>query len=418
MYQRTVLPNGIRIITEYMPYLRSVTLGAWFEVGSRHEDGDEWGLSHFIEHMMFKGNAKYSARDIAEIMDQRGGYFNAFTGKEHTCYYFKVLDEHFSVASELLQEMLLRSLFSPEDVVKERNVVLEELYMYEDTPEELVHDLFTEALWPKASLGRSIIGSEATINGFSQEMIHNYLQKHYTADRLVIASAGNIPHERVVEEFAAAFSLLPQGKRPQLEGPNVKRRQQMFHAKDIEQVHLCLGGPALSRHDDRRYALYLLDTILGGGVSSLLFQELREERGLVYNTYSFNTLYHDVGSYGIYAGFSSQNWNAVWDILSGLFRDLPKLITTDVLDRAKGQLKGSLVLSLESTSNRMTRLAKGELDSGRIVPPEEVMVAIEQVGYERIMELAQTIYDPEDWSWVGLGPKLRVEEDVPCQRIC
>lgn len=418
MFQRTVLSNGIRIVTEYMPYLRSVTLGAWFEVGSRNERPAEWGISHFIEHMMFKGTQKYSAREIAEMMDQRGGYFNAFTGKEHTCYYFKVLDEHYKVASELLQEMLLRSLFSEDDVKKERNVVLEELNMYEDTPEELVHDLFSEVLWPKDPLGRNIIGSEATIHGFTREMILAYLAEHYTADRLVIASAGNISHEQVVEEFAAAFGVLPSGQNSNFDQVYHQRGQQMFHDKEIEQVHLCLGGPALSRHDDRRYALYLLDTMLGGGVSSLLFQELREERGLVYNTYSFSSLYHDAGSYGVYAGFSPQHWTAVWDILRELFNSLAKSITPDVLERTKGQLKGSLMLSLESTSSRMTRLAKGELDSGRIITPEEVMGHIEQVGYEQIMELAKVMYNPAEWSWVALGPKQDIQEDIPCRKIC
>lgn len=418
MYQKTVLPNGIRIVTEYMPYLRSVTLGAWFEVGSRHEEPHEWGMSHFIEHMMFKGTQKYSARDIAEMMDQRGGYLNAFTGKEHTCYYFKVLDEHYSIASELLQQMLLHSLFAPADVAKERNVVLEELNMYEDSPEELVHDLFSDILWPQDTLGKSILGSMETIGNFSSEMIRRFLTKHYTADRLVIASAGNICHEKVVEEFSAAFSSVPRGFASVLGKAKHQRRNQIFQDKDTEQVHLCIGGSALSRHDVRRYALYLLDTMIGGGVSSLLFQELREERGLVYNTYSFNSLYHDVGSYGVYAGFSPQHWAEVWDVVCTLFKDMPKLITSDSLERAKGQLKGSLMLSLESTSNRMTRLAKGEMDQGRIITPEEVINQIDDVMYGDLMDLAQLVYNPQEWSWVGLGPRDLIEEDVLCRKIC
>lgn len=418
MYQRTVLPNGIRIITEYMPYLRSVTLGAWLEVGSRHEELPEWGLSHFIEHMLFKGTEKYSARDIAEVMDQRGGYLNAFTGKEQTCYYFKVLDEHYDIAAELLQEMLLHSLFSSGDVVKERNVVLEELSMYEDSPEELVHDLFASALWPEDSLGRNIIGTTESINGFSPELIRTYMGKHYTADRLVIASAGNISHAQVVDTFAASLGVLPSGSKPFLHRAHYGSGSGYFQDKDIEQVHLCLGGPALCRHDPRRYALNLLDTMIGGGVSSLLFQELREERGLVYNTYSFTSLYDEAGAYGIYAGFNPQQWGQVWDVLQDLFKGIPTLITPEMVERAKGQSKGSLMLSLESTSNRMTRLIKGEIDEGRITTLEETMNRIEQVTFEDLMELATLVYDPEKWSWVGLGPRDLIEEDVPCQAIC
>lgn len=418
MYQRTVLPNGIRIITEYLPYLRSVTLGAWYEVGSRHEEEHEWGLSHFIEHMMFKGTEKYSAKQIAEVMDQRGGYLNAFTGKEQTCYYFKVLDEHFSTASELLEQMLLHSLFSPSDVQKEKNVVLEELSMYEDSPEELVHDLFFAKLWPDDPLGRNIIGSTSSVATFSPATISDYLAKHYTADRLVIASAGNISHEQVVETFGAAFASLPRGSRPLLSSAESRSGQEYFQDKDIEQVHLCLGGPALCRHDKRRYALGLLDTMIGGGVSSLLFQELREERGLVYNTYSFTSLHDDAGSYGIYAGFNPQHWDQVWDVLGDLFTGLPHLITPETLERAKGQMKGSLVLSLESTSNRMTRLIKGEMDEGRITTPEETMQQIEQVTYEELMELARIVYDPSKWSWVGLGPRHLIKETIPCKKTC
>lgn len=411
MYQRTVLPNGIRIITEYIPYIRSVTLGAWFEVGSRHETQHEWGISHFIEHMMFKGTRNYSARDIAEAMDKRGGYLNAFTGKEQTCYYFKVLDEHYGTASELLQQMLLYSLFSPADVAKEKNVVLEELRMYEDSPEELVHDLFANILWPEDPLGRNIIGSHETISGFTPEMIREYMKKHYTGDRLVIASAGNISHKQVVDTFGAAFDFLPQGSMPQLAKANHRSQQGCFQDKDIEQVHLCLGGPALCRHDQRRYALSLLDTMIGGGVSSLLFQELREERGLVYNTYSFTSLFDDAGAYGVYAGFGPQNWAQVWDVLYKLFQGIPKLITPEMLERAKGQMKGSLVLSLESTSNRMTRLVKGEMDEGGITTTEETMSHIDQVKYEDLMELARLVYNPQNWSWVGLGPRNLIKEE-------
>lgn len=418
MYQRTVLPNGVRIITEHVPYLRSVTLGAWFEAGSRHEKPHQWGIAHFIEHMMFKGTANHSAREIAEIIDQRGGDLNAFTGKEQTCYYFKILDEHFAVAADLLQDMLLNSLFAPVDVDKEKNVVLEELNMYEDSPEEVVHDLFAAQIWPHDPLGKSILGSEATIAEFSPAVIREYLTSHYTSERLVIACVGNITHSEVVDKFGPALSRLPEGTNREVLKPRHELAGACFQDKDIEQVHLCLGGPALSRLDERKYALHLLDTMLGGGVSSLLFQELREERGLVYNTYSFTSLYSDVGYYGIYAGFRPQNWGQVWDVLTDLFKNVAELFTPEMLERAKGQMKSGLLLSLESTSNRMFRLAKGEMDRSRVLAPPEVMEKIDQVQYAELVELAKAIYNPDHWTWVGLGPSELVREDATWKRIC
>ena len=219
MYQKTVLPNGIRIVTEYLPHVRSAALGAWFEVGSRQEEPEEWGLSHFVEHMMFKGTSTHSAREIAEIMDQRGGQLNAFTEREQTCYYFKVLDEHFSTAAGLLQDMLLNSLFLPADVEKEKGVIMEELRMYEDSPEDFVHDLFFHVLWPGDPLGRSILGSEETIQACTPQRLREYVAKHYTADRLVIACAGNVRHEEVVESFARAFARLPRRNPPLASDP-------------------------------------------------------------------------------------------------------------------------------------------------------------------------------------------------------
>jgi len=417
MYQRTVLSNGIRIVTEYIPHLHSVTLGAWFEVGSRHELPEEWGVSHFIEHLMFKGNKKYSAREIAEIMDNHGGYLNAFTGKEETCYYFKALDEDFTMAADVLGEMLLHSLFSYDDLIKEKNVVLEEIGMYEDSPEDLAHDLFEEAFWADHALGRRILGSPGSVGKFTKEQICLYLEKHYTTDRLVIASAGNIPHERVVKEFAERFSDLPRGQKHPLESPIKNGRRGLFHNKNLEQVHLCLGNSTFARNDKRRHMLNLLDTIIGGGVSSLLFQELREERGLVYNTYSFNSSYEDVGLCGIYAGFSPHNWSKVWDVICSLFSDLSKYIHEEMLQRAKGQLRGSLMLSLESTNNRMTRLARGELDEGRIITPEELLIEVEQVKYVDLMSLAAEIYNPKDWTWVSLGQQ-NYGGDPLCPKIC
>lgn len=418
MYQKTVLPNGVRIITERLPHVRSVTLGAWFEVGSRQEMPDEWGMSHFIEHMMFKGTKSYSARDIAEIMDQRGGQLNAFTDKEQTCYYFKVLDEHFATAAALLQDMLLNSLFLPEDVEKEKNVILEELRMYEDSPEDLVHDLFSDVLWPGHPLGKSILGSEDTIQEFTPERLKAYVARHYTADKLIIACAGNIHHHEVVEALGPAFSTLPRGGRLPGDEPSSAAGRSRFENKEIEQIHLCLGAPSIARGDKRRYPLQVLDAIVGGGVSSLLFQRLREDLGLVYSTYSFTGLYSDIGLSGIYAGFCPENWSRVWDVLLGLFKDVPSLITAEMVERSKQQLRSGMILALESTSTRMTRLAKGEIYEGGAIAPEAVLNLIDSVNYGQVVELAKEIYDPQRWSWAAVGPSHLVKEDVPCKKIC
>ncbi len=419
MYQKTVLPNGIRIITEYIPYVHSVSLGVWFEVGSRDEEPTELGLSHFIEHMMFKGTERFSAREIAEIMDRCGGHLNAFTSKEHTCYYFRVLDEHFSTAAEVLQQMLLHSRFEPSEIDKERNVVLEELNMYEDTPDELVHDLLCEALWPNHPLGRNVLGTQETISSFSQNMILSFLERNYTTERIVIASAGSIPHERIVEEFASSLSALPSGALPTANYSRDLGGQDLFRAKDTEQIHLCIGGPALSRDDERKYILYLLDTIIGGGVSSFLFQELREERALVYNTYSYNSFFRDSGCFGIYSGFSPKHWDEVFSVIRTQLGSIDRLITDDVVQRAKGQLKGSVLLSLESTNNRMIRLARGEMDFGHIVTPEEFIWEIEQVSKEDVIELGLEVYDPAKWTIAAIGPiDSNIWRDIQCQKIC
>ncbi len=276
MYERTVLPNGVRIISEYLPHVRSVTLGgAWFTVGSRYERPEQRGLAHFIEHMLFQSTEKYSAQQIAEIMDQSGSYFNAFTGRERTCFYFKVLDEHWPAASDVLREMLLHPLFKPREIVKERKVVLEELKMYEDDPEDQVQDLLPGKLWPASPLGNSVLGTAETVRGFAQADAEAFMADHYTAKRLVIAAVGNISHGQVVDEFASAFASLPPRRMhpPAGRPPALGLPGQLFYDKDTEQIHLCLGGPpAFARTDERRFALYLLDIILGGAASSLLFK--------------------------------------------------------------------------------------------------------------------------------------------------
>lgn len=421
MYEKTVLPNGVRVISEYLPHVRSITVGAWFAVGSRHEEAEQQGMAHFIEHMLFQSTEKYSAREIAEIMDHSGSYFNAFTGRERTCFYFKVLDEYWSAASDVIRQMLLHPLLAPEEVAKERQVVLEELKMYQDDPEDQVQDLLPRLLWSHNALGNSILGTASTVRSFTRAKTRAFLQDHYTGDRLVIASVGNITHSQVVDELASAFVSLPRGKitaNNLCVTPTLARAKRKFYNKKTEQVHFCLGRSLFSRTDTRRYALYLLDTIVGGAASSLLFQELREKHGLVYNTYSFANLYSDIGCYGIYAGFSLEQWNQVWDVICDLFLHLTERITPEMLARAQAQLRGSILLALEDTESRMIRLAKAELDNAASPSPDQFLADIAAVQYQDLLTLCEEIFVLQEWSSIALGPHVSLKEDMICQQIC
>ncbi len=404
MYQRTVIPNGTRVLTEYIPHVRSVTLGVWFETGSRDENQDQLGYAHLLEHMTFKGSERYGQRDIAEQMDACGGQLNAFTGKEYTCYYARVLDENLPLAVDILQEILMFPLLATDELDKERGVILEEIKMYEDTPDDQVHDYLCELLWPDHPLGRNILGTRESILKVKRSELVSFMQQYYTSDRMIIAAAGNVDHDQLVklaEQFSGLVrpSVTNTTKRPIT---NVGQRFNKF--KEIEQTHLCLGGPAICRVDARKYVLHLLDTITGGGMSSRLFQELRENRGLVYSTYSYHSSYRDTGNFGVYAGCSHEQVNQVIDVMQEQLTALgTQQIAQDELVRAKGQLKGSLVLSLESTTNLMTKLAKSEMNYGRIFPTDEILAAIDSVSILQIRDLAQELYNPAKWSIACVG---------------
>lgn len=419
MYQRTTLPNGVRIISEHIPYVRSISLGVWLETGSRDELPEERGLAHFIEHMLFKGTERYSAREMAEVMDQCGGHLNAFTGKEHTCFYARVLDEDFSLAVDLLQQMLMHSLFDEADIVKEQGVVLEELSMAEDEPEDLVHDLISEAVWPGHPLGRSILGTKEAILKFDRGKILDFMARNYTTDRLVIACAGSVDHDRLVDEFAASLQPLPVGTAKPGPPPEASRGTVLIRERDTEQVYLCLGVPSLSRDDSRKPALYLLDSIIGGGVSSLLFQELREQRGLVYNTYSYHSSYRDTGLFSIFASCSRQNLEAVLEVIMEQLTALRSRITAETVERAKGQFVGSLMLSMESMSSRMTNLAKNEINYRRVVTVDEMVQAVQRVAREEILELAEALFCPANICTAVVGPvEATAWRDLGCRKIC
>ncbi|MTV50477.1 insulinase family protein [Heliobacillus mobilis] len=393
MVQKTVLPNGVRIVTESIPHVRSVALGIWVGTGSRDEDPTVAGVSHFIEHMLFKGTQKRTAKDLAEVLEAVGGQLNAFTSKEYTCYHAKVLDEHFDLALEVLSDMFFNSKYEAEDIERERRVVLEEIKMYEDSPDELVHDLLSEAIWPTNALGRSILGTIDTISAVSRDQVREHVEKEYSADRVVVAVAGHIDPEKVVSKIKAYFASMPATRRKyDRKEPQVFQKT-VFEQKDVEQVQICLGTPGLPQEHDAIYALHVLNNVIGGGASSRLFQEIRENRGLAYSVYSFHSAFSDVGMFGLYAGTSPAFADSVLELLIGEMARIKKEgITAQELKRTQDQIKGSLYLGLESVNSRMTRLGKTEVCYGRFVPPEEVINHVYKVTLDDIYQVAQTIF--------------------------
>ncbi len=423
-FRRTVLPNGIRIVTERIPYVRSVSLGFWFATGSCNETPKENGISHLIEHLMFKGTANRTARQIAETFDAAGGQLNAFTSKEHTCYYARVLDQHFGVAADVISDMILSSLFAEADLEKEKSVVTEEIKMYEDSPDEMVHDLFTTAILDTHPLGQTVLGPAENVLAFERADIMDYLVRLYTPQNLVVAAAGNISHEQVVDEISrrlgsmtvgpASLGMAASGGRVT---PWVASPRDVIKVKDTEQVHLCLGTEGLNRRDSDKYPMFLLDVILGGGMSSRLFQELREEMALVYSTYSYHVCFQDTGLFSIYAGTSPKNVDQVLEVVRGECRSLLAGGVTDAeLRRAKEQLKGSLMLSLESTNSRMSRIAKIELFEETPETPDEIMEKVEAVAMDDVMRVANRLLPPEKLFLAAIGPladKAAVQEAAP-----
>ncbi|SHE58197.1 Predicted Zn-dependent peptidase [Desulfofundulus australicus DSM 11792] len=405
MFQTVRLKNGVTILTEDIPHVRSVVLGIWVKAGSRDESPDIAGVSHFIEHLMFKGTESRTARDIAEALDAVGGQLNAFTTKEYTCYYARVLDEHFDLALDILQDMLFHSRFDSGDIERERNVILEEIKMYEDAPDELVHDVFATTIWQGHELGRPIIGNAEVISRISREEILDYYRHHYRPQNMVVAVAGNIVHDRVIEKLRPIFEPLngePVTRR--LIRP-VPRRMVTCRAKDTEQVHLCVGAPGLPLDHEKVYVFQVINTILGGGISSRLFQEIREQRGLVYSIYSYHSSYHDAGLFCIYAGLSKENLPGVMELIFKEIRDIQQNgVKNEELRRAKEQIIGNLWLSLESVSTRMSRLAKSQLYLGKVLPPEEVAEKVKKVSLEDVRELAREMLNPESFAIATVGP--------------
>jgi predicted Zn-dependent peptidase len=405
-FQKSRLPNGIRLVTERIPHVRSVAVGVWVDTGSRHEPVAKSGVSHFIEHLVFKGTETRTAEEVAKAVDSVGGQMDAFTTKEHTCFYVTVLDQHLPLAADLLSDILLHPLFAPEDIDRERSVVLQEFRMVEDTPDDLIHDLFAERVWAGHPLGRPILGDRTIIKSLGRDTILPYFLAEYCPARITVAAAGRLEHDRLADLLAKHFQEF-QRPAPIRNGgppPDLSRRVELID-KSLEQVHFVLGGAGLRQDARERYVLYLLNTIMGGSMSSRLFQEVRERQGLVYSIYSGNAAFRDCGLFYVYAGTEPDHFPKVLGLVLEELRKLRRAgVTSDELSRAKDHLKGSLMLSLESTSSRMTRIAKQELYFGQAFSLDEILAAVDRVTVEEVDGVIATLLGSGPLSLVALGP--------------
>jgi predicted Zn-dependent peptidase len=412
MIYKTVLENGIRVVTEEIPTAHSVTLGFWVENGSRHEDLSQCGISHFIEHMLFKGTERRNALEIAKEIDSVGGVLNAFTSREFSCYYAKVLAKRLPLAIDLLSDIVLHSVLDPDEIEKERRVILQEIHMVDDTPDDQVHELFCQTFWENHPLGHSILGTWETVGNISRDHLLSFLEDRYCGKNILICAAGDLKHEQLVENIDRAFRLIKPGERPPLCSLPEYRHRLNILEKDLEQVHICLGTRALPQNHPNRFVSFLMNTILGGGMSSRLFQNVREDLGLAYSIYSYLNCHSDAGALVVSSGTSP---NEAPKVLHILLKELDRFRTEPVaeeeLHSAKEQLKGNLLLSLESTDNRMTRLAKNEIYLGRNLSIKEVIRGIDQVSIEDIQKLAGFIFK-DDYLNLQMVGKVR-QSDYP-----
>ncbi len=406
-YSLTELDTGERVISEKVPSVRSVALGFWIGVGSRDERHERAGVSHFIEHLLFKGSRSYSAQDIAEIFDAMGAELNAATSREHTVVYSRVPDAHVEEALDVMTDMVFAPSFTELD--QEREVVLEEIAMYEDTPQELVHDLFSTAVFGSHALGRPVIGTAEVISTVSRRAIAAFHRSAYAGGNVVISAAGNIKHDELVRllEHAQTKRAAPPSRGTKVRSPLVKSPPPglRFSVKETEQFHVCIGAPGIARSDRRRFAASLLDGILGGSASSRLFQEIREKRGMAYSIYSFASQYTDTGLTGIYVGTRAENLDACLEICAEQLAEIAagKLKPRE-LERAKENLKGRIVLSMESTSNRMSRLGKSLVTDTELLGFDRIIAEIEAVEPDAVAELASLMFAPDGLSAAGVGP--------------
>lgn len=404
-YQKTILPSGIRVISEHIPSVHSVTLGVWIWSGSRFESESQHGVAHFLEHMLFKGTARRNAFEIARTIESQGGYLNAFTGKELNCYFVRVLKDADEVSIDLLADILQNSVFDPIETEKEKGVVIDEINGMEDTPEELVLDTFTGIVWQPHTLSRSILGTPDAVASLNPDGLREYLDTHYVSDRVYVIATGAVDHDRLVRLVDKAFSLPKSTQGVTFARVERPERQIAVVSKDISQAHLCLGGVGIPYNDPRKYALYVLNTVLGGGMTSRLFQSIREQAGLAYAIYSDLDFYHDTGLLSIYAGTDADD---VPLVLEEVYKECDRLCSEPIgdleLKDAKSQLTGGLLLSLESPSNVMNRLARGEIYLDQYETTEDSIASVNAVSLQDVQELAADLLAPDRLSLAVVGP--------------
>jgi len=403
--RRTVLPNGLIVLTERIDHMRSVAMGVWIKSGSRCEPAESCGISHFVEHMLFKGTHSRSAQAIAREIDSIGGNLDAFTGKETICFNVKSLADHIPIALDVLTDLVLNPVFAAADIELERGVILEEIKIDEDNPDVLVHELFTQSFWKDHPLGKPILGTSATVKRLGQQHLFDYHSDRFHGGNIVFSAAGNLDHDRFTEAVAGKFSALAGGATlHELPAPDPGARIVLRHKKALEQVQICLGVPAPPITDENRYATLILNTVLGGGMSSRLFQTIREERGMAYSIYSDLSPYRDTGTLCVYAGTSSGKALDVVDLILAEFRNLKQAaLPEEELTRAKNQLKGNILMGLESSNARMANLARQEMYFHEFITIDEIIACIDAVDARQVQSMAQRLFNPDHIAITLLG---------------
>jgi predicted Zn-dependent peptidase len=405
MVTREVLDTGLRLITESMPHVRSVSIGVWLMRGSRHETNEQGGIAHFVEHMLFKGTETRTAEDIAQAIDSIGGQLDAFTAKEYASYYIKVLDEHLPLAVDLLADIVMNPRFADDELEREKKVILEEIKMVEDTPDDLVHELFTQHFWEGHPLGRPILGTKETVESFTPGVLREYFRAAYAAPNLIVSAAGNIEHGKVRELVNRTFENLPRSAPEYSDAVPRVVPQVVVRSKELEQSHLCLGTGSYPQNHDDRYVSYIMNTVLGGSMSSRLFQNVREKRGLAYAVFSGLSAYRDTGNITIYAGCANEAVSEVVDLCVDELRTMKNTLVPDSeLRRAKDHLKGSLMLSLENTASRMSHLARQEIYFDRHFGLDETLAGVERVSSGDVQRVACDLFANGSLAATVLGP--------------
>lgn len=406
--EKTTLENGVRVVTESISHVQSVSLGIWVATGARHEEADRRGISHFLEHMLFKGTERRpTAKEIADEMDAVGGYLNAFTDKEYTCYYARALEEHLPLALDILADMYLHSRFDAEETEREKKVVLEEIKRRDDDPDDLVHDLFAQTIWKDHPLGLPVIGTSEVVAALTPDDLRDYMARRYGPDAIIVAGAGNLRHEQVVELAEKTFGGMRGVSRPSEHTPPRATPDVLLLPKQTEQVNFCVGTPGYSQFDEDKYTLAIIDTVLGGSMGARLFQEIREKRGLAYAVGSYAATFREGGVFVAYGGTSPATYELCLDLVRQEFAAVRERgITEAEMERAKNQFRGSIVMAQESMSSRMNRLGKSEVYFNRVVPLDEVLDSINRVTAEDVLRVAAKIFpaDPAELTIAAVGP--------------